>query len=123
MQCFRVGYRGICHVASLVFSLYTRAFRKMFGNLRKCSEIIGKLRKWLKSVFQMILCFFKFSENLRESSEVFGNVRKFSENFGNGPKVIFRRFYGFLKFSENLRKSSEVFGNLRKISGRDWKCS
>ena len=28
MQCFRVGYRGICH-ASLVFSVYTRAFRRM----------------------------------------------------------------------------------------------
>ena len=24
MQCFRVGYRGICHV-SLVFSIYTQA--------------------------------------------------------------------------------------------------
>ena len=46
---------------------------------------------------------------------------KFSENFGNGSKVIFRCFYDFLKFSENLRKSSEVFENRRKISGRDRK--
>ena len=38
---------------------------------------------------------------------MFGNLRKFSENFGNGSKVIFRCFYDFLK-------SSEVFGNLRK---------
>ena len=45
---------------------------------------------------------------------MFGNLRKFSENFGNGSKVIFRCFYHFLKFSENLRKSLEVFGNLRK---------
>ena len=45
---------------------------------------------------------------------MFGNFRKFSENFGNGSKVIFRCFYDFLKFSENLRKSLEVFGNLRK---------
>ena len=28
MQCFRVGYRGICH-ASLVFSVYTPAFRRV----------------------------------------------------------------------------------------------
>ena len=41
---------------------------------------------------------------------------KFSENFGNGSKVIFRCFYAFLRFSENLRKSSEVFGNLQKFS-------
>ena len=27
-QCFRVGYRGICH-ASLVFSVYTRDFRRV----------------------------------------------------------------------------------------------
>ena len=46
---------------------------------------------------------------------------KFSENFGNGSKVIFRCFYDFLKFSENLRKSSEVFENRRKISRRDRK--
>ena len=45
---------------------------------------------------------------------MFGNLRTFSENFGNGSKVIFRWFYFFFKFSENLRKSSEVFGKLRK---------
>ena len=54
-----------------------------------------------------------------KSLEVFGsvrklNLRKFSENRGNGSKVVFRCFNDFLKFSENLRKSSEVFGNLRK---------
>ena len=46
--------------------------------------------------------------------KIFGNLREFSENFGDGSKVIFRCFYNFLKFPENLRKSSEVFGNLRK---------
>ena len=45
---------------------------------------------------------------------MFRNLCTFSENFGNGSKVIFRWFYDFLKFSENLRKSSEVVGNLRK---------
>ena len=39
--------------------------------------------------------FLKSSENLLKSSEVFGNSRKFSENFGNGSKVIFRCFYDF----------------------------
>ena len=53
-------------------------------------------------------------ENLRKSLGVLGNLWKLSENFGNGPKVIFRCFDDFLKFSENLRKFSEVFGNLRK---------
>ena len=38
MQCFRVGYRGICH-ASLVFSAYTRAFR------RKIADVVGTVRK------------------------------------------------------------------------------
>ena len=46
---------------------------------------------------------------------MFGNLRKFSENFGNGSKVIFRFFYDFFKFSENLQKSLEVFGNLWKF--------
>ena len=43
---------------------------------------------------------------------MFGNLQKFSENFGNGSKVIFRSFYDFLKFSENLRKCSEIFGEI-----------
>ena len=50
-------------------------------------------------------------KNFRKSSEIFGN---FSENFGNGLKLVFRCFYDFLKFSENLRKCSEMFGNVRK---------
>ena len=65
----------------------------------------------------MFYDFLKFPENLRKSSEVFGIIWKFSENFGNGSKVIFRFFYDFLKFSENLRKSLET------ISGCDRKCS
>ena len=81
MQCFRVGYLGICH-ASLLFSVYTRTFRRVCIrrkykwqvacsavshekashnyfipclNLRKSSEIFGKLRKWFKSNFYMFL--------------------------------------------------------------------
>ena len=53
--------------------------------------------------------FLKFLENLKKSSEVFGNLWKFSENFGNGSKVIFRCVYKILKFSENLRKSGDIF--------------
>ena len=32
---------------------------------------------------------------LTEASGLFGNLRKFSENFGNGSKVIFRHFHDF----------------------------
>ena len=32
---------------------------------------------------------------LTEASGLFGNLRKFSENFGNGSKVIFRCFHDF----------------------------
>ena len=46
---------------------------------------------------------------------MFGNLRKFSENFGNGSKVIFRCFYDFFKFSENLWKSSEILRNGSKV--------
>ena len=45
------------------------------------------------------------------------DLRKFSENFGNGSKVIFRCFYGFFKFSENLRKCSEIFGKFADVIG------
>ena len=50
--------------------------RKIFGSVRKSSEIFGKLRKRFKSNFQVFYDFFKFSENFRKSSEVFGNFRK-----------------------------------------------
>ena len=54
---------------------------------------------------------------LTEASGLYGNLRKFSENFGNGSKVIFRCFHDFLNFRKifgNLRKCSEIFGKLRK---------
>ena len=72
-------------------------FRKIFGNVRKCSEMFGSirksseilanLRKRFKSNFQMFLSFLKFSEifgNLRKCSEIFGNHRKqFPDVIGN----------------------------------------
>ena len=82
---------------------------KILENLWQSSETFGNLRKQFKSVFHRFMIFQDFRK-------IFGNLRKFSENFGNGSKVIFRCFHDFLKFSENLRKSSEVFGNLRKFS-------
>ena len=48
---------------------------------------------------------------------MFKNLRKFSENFGNGSKVIFKCFYDFLKFSENLRKCLEIFGKFPDVIG------
>ena len=58
------------------------------------------------------MIFFKFSESLRKSSEVLGKLRKFSENFGNGSKVIFRCFmifYNFRKIFVSVRKSGDIF--------------
>ena len=37
MQCFRVGYREICQ-ASLVFSVYTRAFRRMWKTFAEIEQ-------------------------------------------------------------------------------------
>ena len=48
------------------------------------------------------MIFQNFRKNVQISSQVFENLRKFSENFGNGSKVIFRCFYEFLKFSNPL---------------------
>ena len=81
---------------------------KCLENLRKTSETS---QKCFSDDFQYASL--KFSENLQKSSEVFGNPRKISENFGNGPKVIFRCFYDFLKI---FGKSSEIVGSVRKSS-------
>ena len=74
-------------------------FRKIFGNLGKCSEIFGNSSK---VIFKCFYDFLKFSEKLQISSE----------NFGNGSKVI---KLCFLKFSENLWKSSENFQTLLEM--------
>ena len=86
----------------------------MFFGFFKSSEFFGKLRKRLKSNFQMFLGVFKI---FGKSSEVLGNLRKFSENFGNGSKVIFRCFYDFLKFPENLWRCSKIFGKFPDVIG------
>ena len=124
MQCFRVGYRGICH-ASLVFSVcgneentsdkwcvsryptkkhcITTFMPKSSENLRKFLkelEISGhfrKLRKRFKPVFEERKRLMKILENLWKSLEIFEKLRKRS-------KMV-------LKFSENLRKSSEFSEN------------
>ena len=117
MQCFRVGYRGICH-ASLVFSVHTRAFRLVCIQRRYKSQVACSTVSHEKALHNYFIpClnlrktyvnFGKSSEisanfrKLRKCSEIFGNFRK---TFGNGSKVIFRCFYDFSKFSENLRKS------------------
>ena len=67
------------------FLKFSENFRKIFGNLRKCSEVFGSVRNCSengsKVIFRYFHVFFKFSENLRKSSEEFGKLRKFSENF------------------------------------------
>ena len=113
MQCFLVGYHGICH-ASLVFSVYTRAFRRVCMrrkynwqvacstvshekalhyyfipiclNLRKIYGNFRKLRKCFKPVFEELL------KTIYEDfgKLIFGNLRILLENFGNSSKVFFR---------------------------------
>ena len=55
-------------------------FLKLSEKLRKPSDVFGKLRKRLKSVFQMFLRFFKI---FGKSSEIFRSVHKSSENHRN----------------------------------------
>ena len=74
---------------------HKKRFNKILENLWQSSETFRNLRKQFKSVFHRFYDFLKFFENLRKSSEAFGNLRKFSENFGNGSKVIFRCFNDF----------------------------
>ena len=172
MQCFRVGYRGICH-ESLVFSVYTRAFlsrvclrrkykwqvacftvshekalhnyfipclslRKTYGNFGKSSEISANFRKlgnasnlFLRSLNDLWK-FWKTSETLsskvfsrcfygiflKNFRKIFGSVRKSSDIFGKLQKRFKSNFEIFLWFfkifgksSENLRKCSQVFEN------------
>ena len=58
-------------------------------NLRKSSEIFGKLRKRFKSNFQMFLMvFLKFSDNLRKCLEIFGKFPDVIENVRNGSQEL-----------------------------------
>ena len=136
MQCFRVGYRGICH-ASLVFSVYTRSFRRVCIRRKykwqvACSTVSHE--KSLQNYFIPCLNLRKTYGNVGKSSEISANFRKFRErfkpvlqelkpfmkfleNFGNSSKVFSRCFFDFFKSSEifgSVRKSSEIFRKLPK---------
>ena len=96
-----------------------RKSSEISGRLRTSSEKIGKCRKVLKTTFQHFLNFLQIFGNHRKSTDVFGNLRKNSENFGNRCKVLettFQHFWNFLKIFGNCRKSSEIFGKIRKKS-------
>ena len=87
-----------------------RAFfkKKIYENFGKSLAIFRNFCKSSETVKNCFPSFLRYFKIFGISSEVFGNLRKFSENFGNGSKVIFRCFYDFLKFSDNLRKSSKT---------------
>ena len=137
MHCFRMGYRGICH-ASLVFSVYTRAFRRVCIRRKykwqaACSTVSHK--KALHNYFIPCLNLRKTYGNFGKSSKISVNFRKLRKRFKpvfeelkrfvkllENFKSVFQMFLWFLKFSENLRessesvrKSSEIFGKLRKL--------
>ena len=72
---------------------------KIFGNLRKSSEIFGKNRKMSQSAQDDLRAFFDFfmksSEvigNLQNYSDVFGNLRKISEICRKVIKITFQHF-------------------------------
>ena len=128
MQCFRVGYRGICH-ASLVFSVYTRAFRGVYTKkIQLCSTVSHE--KALHNYFIPCLNLWKTYRNFGKSSEisvnfrklrkrfkpVFGEPKRFMkllENFADSSKVFSRCFYDFFQI---FVKSSDIFGSVRKTS-------
>ena len=100
MQCFQVGYRGICH-ASLVFFVPSENLWKFWEELARKSPRISENFGNASNLF------------LRSSNDYF---TKLLEHFGNSSKVFSRCFYDFLKFSENLRKCSEIFITFQKTS-------
>ena len=132
MQCFLVGYCEICH-ASLVFSVYTRAFRwvcirRKYKWQVACSTVSHE-KAW-HNYFIPCLNLRETYGNFGKSSEISANFRKlrkrfkpvFDElrrfvkllkNFGNSSKVFSRCFYYFFLI---FGKSLEIFGNLRKFS-------
>ena len=136
MQCFRVGYCGIYHL-SLVFSVYTRAFRRVCIRRKYKWHVPFSMvshEKPLHNYFIPCLDLRKTYGDFGKSSETSSNFRKllkrfkpvFEEhkrfmkllkNFGNSSKVFSRCFYDFFNFPKifgNLRKCSEILGNFRK---------
>ena len=101
-------------------------FLKIFGNLRKSSDVrkssekFGNCPKVLKTIFQHFWSFLIFG-NLRKSSEVFGKNLKMSENSQNDLPTIFEDFRKFSKIFESVRKCSENFGNPQKIFECIWR--
>ena len=115
MQCFRVRYRGICH-ASLVFSAYTRAFRRVCIRRKykwqvACSTVSHE--KALHNCFIPCLNLRKTYGNFGKSSEISLNFRKLRKRF----KPVIEELKQFMKLLENFGNSSKVF------SGSVWKYS
>ena len=72
MQCFRVGYRGICH-ASLVFSVYIQTFRRVYIRRRYNSTVSHE---------KHCITTLSHSEIFGKLTEIFGRAR----NLGEFPK-------------------------------------
>ena len=99
-----------------------RQVSKIFKNLRKYSEILGKNRRMSHSAQNdlpaFFIIFFKFWEiigSLQKSSDVFWNLRNISKIVAKclkQPSSIFECFEIF----RNCPKSSEIFEILRKKS-------
>ena len=94
--------------SSKVFSRCFYDFFKFSENLRKSSEIFGKLRKRFKSNFQTFLLFFKIFGKSAEIFEVFENLRKrFPDVIGNVRKGFGARFWEVLKWTKKTVSRKE----------------
>ena len=99
--------RGICH-ASLVFSVYTRAFRWVCIRRKYKWQVASSTvshEKALCNYFIPCLSLRKTYGNFGKSSEISVNFWKLQKSF----KPIFEEFKQFIKLLENFGNSSKVF--------------
>ena len=119
MQCFRVRYRGICH-ASLVFSVYTRAFRRVCIQRKykwqvACSTVSHE--KALHNYFIPCLNLRKTYGNFGKSSEISANFRKlrkrFKPVFGKLNPILHGLFHAVLHWGGGGTKCTRPFSQKR----------
>ena len=124
VQCFGVGYRGICH-ASLVFSVCTWAFWWVCIRRKYKWQVAYSMvshEKALHNYFIPCLNLGKTYGNFGKSSEISVNFQKLRKLF----KPVFEELKRFINLLENFGNSSSVyqmflwffkmFGNFRKTS-------
>ena len=135
MQCFRVGYRGICHASHTHEPLGVCVY--VYGKYKwqvACSTVSHEKALHIKLLYPMPI---KNDGKFWKCSKISGNFRKLWKRF----KPVFKELKRFMKILENLWQSSEnfwkrskmvlnfwenlrelVYGNFRKTSETVQKC-